>query len=71
MRVRRQPRADDHRAYQQLDDIQSGAPFDAFNRPNYLRHPMIRSTWERVFAVISLVFVVSFLVNLTIRSVWP
>jgi hypothetical protein len=66
----RAPRPDDYRAYQDLDDIQSGAPLNAFNRPNYLRHPMIRSHWERVLAVLSLVFVVSFLTNLAIRHFW-
>jgi len=58
----------DHRAYQELDDIQSGAPWNAFNRPNYLRHPVITSQWERVLAVVTLVIVVSFLLNLVWRS---
>ena len=43
----RAPKPDDHRAYRELDDIQSGAPLNAFNRPNYLRHPVITTQAAR------------------------
>jgi hypothetical protein len=62
------PKPDDHRAYRELDDIQSGAPLNAFNRPNYLRHPIITTHWERVLAVLSLIFVASFLLSLARRG---
>jgi hypothetical protein len=64
----RASKQDDHRAYRELDDIQSGAPLNAFNRPNYLRHPVITTQWERVLAILSLVFAASFLLNLALRS---
>ena len=46
----------------------SGAPLNAFNRPNYLRHPIITTTWERVLAVLSLLWVRGLPVNLMLRG---
>lgn len=65
----RAPEPSDHKAYRELDDVQSGAPFNAFNRSNALRHPMLTTTWERILAVVALAFVAITLISLVLRSV--
>jgi hypothetical protein len=57
----------DHRALKELDDIQSGAPLNAFNRPNYLRHPVIETGWERVLALATLGILASALAHAALR----
>jgi hypothetical protein len=54
-----------------LESSQAGEPFDAFNRPSYLRHVQITSVWERVLAVISVGLVGFALFNILVRAFWP
>jgi hypothetical protein len=51
-----------------LQDLQAGAPLDAFNRSARIRHSQLTSWWERCLAVLSLAFIVVTLVNLVLRN---
>jgi hypothetical protein len=51
-----------------LQDNQAGVPFNAFNRGARIRHAQLGTWWERVLAVLSLIFVVATLIGLLVRS---
>ena len=63
----REPNLEELRTGDSLQDSQSGA-LNAFNRSPRLRHAQLGSWWERVLAVLSLIFVVVTVVNLVIRN---
>jgi hypothetical protein len=62
---------EEYRASGTLQDIQAGAPFNAFNRGAYIRHAQLGTWWERVLAVLSLAFVVVTVINIVLRSLSP
>jgi hypothetical protein len=64
----RTPNLEELRTSGTLQDRQAGAPLNAFNRGSRLRHAQLGTSWERVLAVLSLVFVASTLISLAIRS---
>ena len=51
-----------------LQDLQAGAPMNAFNRGARIRHVQLGTWWERILAVLSLAFVAVTLVNLLLRN---
>jgi hypothetical protein len=63
----REPNLEELRIADTLQDNQSGA-LNAFNRSPRLRHAQLGSWWERVLAVLSLIFVVVTVFNLVIRN---
>jgi hypothetical protein len=51
-----------------LQNLQAGAPLNAFDRGAKIRHAQLGSWWERVLAILSLAFVLTTLVNLVLRN---
>ncbi len=51
-----------------LQDLQAGAPMNAFSRGARIRHVQLGTWWERILAVLSLAFVAVTLVNLLLRN---
>jgi hypothetical protein len=62
------PNLEELRAGDALQDRQAGVPLNAFNRSTRLRHAQLGPWWERVLAVLSLIFVVATLTGLVIRN---
>ena len=62
------PNLEELRVGDTLQDSQSGAPLNAFNRSARMRHAQLGTWWERILAVLSLIFVTVTLVNLVIRA---
>jgi len=63
----RAPNLEELRIADRLQDRQAGA-LNAFNRSTRLRHAQLGTWWERVLAVLSLIFVVSTLIGLVVRA---
>jgi hypothetical protein len=51
-----------------LDRGQGGASFNPFTGSHYIRHASLGSWWERIFAILGLIFVVVALINILIRN---
>jgi hypothetical protein len=68
VRAMKTPNLEELRIGGALQDSQAGAPFNAFNRGTSLRHAQLGTWWERVLAVLSLIFVMATLIGLLIRS---
>jgi hypothetical protein len=64
----REPNLEELRLAASLQDNQAGAGLNAFNRSSRLRHAQLGTWWERVLAVLSLIFVTATVVSLIIRS---
>jgi len=64
----REPNLEELRRADSLRDRQAGAGLNAFNRSTHLRHARLGTWWERVLAVLSLVFVTATVVSLIIRA---
>jgi len=64
----RTPNLEEIRTGDRLQDGQAGTPLNAFNRGSRLRHAQLGTWWERVMAVLSLIFVATTLISLAIRS---
>lgn len=62
------PNLDKLRTGDILQDSQAGGPLNAFDRGARLRHARLGTWWERVLAVLSLVFVVATAISLVLRS---
>jgi hypothetical protein len=62
------PNLEELRTGDALQDRQAGAPLNAFNRSTRLRHAQLGTWWERVLAVLSLIFVIATLTGLMIRN---
>jgi hypothetical protein len=62
---------EEYRASGTLQDIQAGAPFNAFNRGAYIRHAQLGTWWERALAILSLAFVLVTLANIVLRKLLP
>jgi hypothetical protein len=67
----RQINLEEYRASGTLQDLQAGAPLNAFNRDSSIRHAQLGTWWERGLAVLSLAFALVTLTNLLRRSLWP
>ncbi len=66
--VMRTPNLEELRTGDSLQDRQAGSGLNAFNRSTRLRHAQLGTWWERVLAVLSLIFVASTIVSLVIRN---
>jgi hypothetical protein len=66
--VMKMPNLEELRTGEMLQDRQSGAPLNAFNRSTRLRHAQLGTWWERALAVLSLIFVLVTLISLLIRA---
>jgi hypothetical protein len=58
---------EEYRSSGTLKDIQTGAPFNAFNRGTHIRHAQLGTWWERALAILSMVFVLLTLINIALR----
>ena len=67
----RNTKLEEYRTSGALQDIQAGAPLNAFNRGSYIRHVQLGIWWERALAVVALAMVLVTLVNLALRSLSP
>jgi hypothetical protein len=63
----RQPNIEELRLADRLQDSQAGG-LNAFNRTTRLRHAQLGTWWERVLAVLSLIFVVATAISLLVRA---
>jgi hypothetical protein len=63
----RQPNLEELRLADRLQDQQAGG-LNAFNRSTRLRHSQLGTWWERVLAVLSLIFVVATAISLLVRA---
>jgi hypothetical protein len=67
VRAMKTPNLEELRIGGALQDSQAGAPFNAFNRGARIRPAPLGTWWERVLAVLSLIFVATTLIGLLIR----
>ena len=63
----RQPNLEELRLGDRLQDQQAGA-LNAFNRSTRLRHAQLGTWWERVLAVLSLIFVAATVISLVVSA---
>ena len=62
------PNLEELRASGSLDRGQGGASFSPFSGSHYIRHATLGSWWERILAILGLVFACITLGNIIIRN---